>query len=43
MNSHNPVCQVSVPLLRTKLYPVHAEGALLLEPLQVLLPMPIAF
>ena len=31
MNSHNPVCQVSVPLLRTKLYPVHAEGALLLE------------
>ncbi|WP_457977213.1 LuxR C-terminal-related transcriptional regulator [Ectopseudomonas composti] len=31
MNSQNPICQAAVPLLRTKLYPAHAEGAPLLE------------
>lgn len=31
MNSQNPSCQSAVPLLRTKLYPAHAEGAPLLE------------
>jgi LuxR family maltose regulon positive regulatory protein len=31
MNSQNPTCQAAAPLLRTKLYPAHAEGAPLLE------------
>jgi len=31
MNSQNPSCQSAAPLLRTKLYPAHAEGAPLLE------------
>lgn len=31
MNSHNPSCPAAAPLLRTKLYPAHAEGAPLLE------------
>ena len=31
MNSQNPSCQSAAPLLLTKLYPAHAEGAPLLE------------
>lgn len=31
MTSQNPACQTAAPLLRTKLYPAHAEGAPLLQ------------